>query len=146
MELRLVRESQAEKEGSTHTHGDLYIDGVWECYTLEDPVREIPGRPVSEWKIPGKTAIPYGRYRVVLSRSPRFKKVLPELLKVPGYTGVRIHAGNTAEHTEGCVLVGQRRIKAAVLDSQDAMIELMASLSAVIDYGEQVWITIEEGQ
>lgn len=116
------------------TIGELFIDGVIECWTLEDEIRQE--------KIPGKTCIPPGRYRVVLTKSPRFKKVLPELLKVPGYTGVRIHAGNRHEHTEGCILVGQSAVDDAIYGSQDAMIELMAALSSATEAGEQIHIEI----
>jgi hypothetical protein len=130
VELTLVREPTCDG----FTRGELLIDGVHECYTLEDQVRDV--------KIPGETAIPAGRYRVVLTHSPRFKKVLPELLKVPGYTGIRIHAGNDASHTEGCILVGQRQGKSAVFESRDAMIELMAALDAAVEGGEQIWIEV----
>ena len=76
------------------------------AYTLEDAVREIPGVPVSEYKIKGRTAIPVGSYDLVITYSNRFKRLMPHILNVPGFTGVRIHAGNTHEDTEGCVLVG----------------------------------------
>ena len=134
MELTLLREPTCEG----FTRGQLFIDGVPECYTIEDQVRDV--------KIPGETAIPAGRYRVVLTHSPRFKKVLPELLKVPGYTGIRIHAGNDASHTEGCILVGQRQGKAAVFESKQAMLELMAALDSAVEGGEQIYITIKNAE
>lgn len=77
--------------GPDYTIGKLYIDGHYFCDTLEDTVR-----PSGE-KIKGKTAIPAGDYKVIKSYSPRFKKILPEILNVPGFTGVRIHAGNYAD-------------------------------------------------
>lgn len=131
MEILLVREPTCEG----FTRGELFLDGEHECWTIEDEVRPV--------KIPGATAIPKGRYRVVLTKSPRFKKVLPEILEVPGYTGVRIHAGNTAADTEGCIIVGQRQGKAAVFDSQAAMLELMAALDSATEAGEQIWLTIQ---
>lgn len=88
------------------TIGVLSINDQALCYTLEDRVRELPDVPVEAWKVPGSTAIPRGSYRVLLDWSERFKRILPRLLDVPGYTGVRIHAGNTAANTEGCILVG----------------------------------------
>jgi hypothetical protein len=130
MELTLLREPTCEG----FTRGQLFIDGVPECYTIEDQVRDV--------KIPGHTAIPAGRYRVVLTQSPRFKKVLPELLEVPGFKGVRIHSGNTAEDTEGCIIVGQRQGKAGVFESRQAMLELMAALDSAVEVGEQIWITV----
>lgn len=133
MELEVVREPS--KNGTTL--GMLYADGVKECETLEDELRGT-----QEAKVYGATAIPPGRYRVVLTRSPRFQKVLPELLNVPGFTGVRIHAGNSAKDTEGCILVGEERGGLGLLRSKPALIELMALLSTVIEGGEQVWITI----
>lgn len=82
------------------TIGRLSIDGVFFCHTLEDTVRP------AGVKIPGRTAIPAGQYEVLLTHSVRFKKILPLLLKVPGFEGVRIHGGNTADDTLGCILVG----------------------------------------
>ena len=88
------------------TIGSMTVDGDWQCWTLEDPVREVPDQPVAQWKVPGKTAIPAGRYRVDITVSARFKRLLPLLAAVPGYEGVRIHAGNTSADTEGCILIG----------------------------------------
>lgn len=88
------------------TIGELYINGVRECYTLEDRVREVPNKPISEWKVPGKTAIPVGTYKIIIDRSTRFRRWMPLLLNVPGFSGVRIHCGNTDKDTEGCILLG----------------------------------------
>jgi len=90
----------------TCTIGDLLVDGEFFCHTLEDVVREVPGQPVSEWKVKGKTAIPVGTYPVEITWSSRFKCDLPLLVGVPGFTAIRIHAGNTDADTEGCILVG----------------------------------------
>lgn len=115
------------------TFGALYLDGAWQCWTLEDAVREIPGQPVSAWKVPRETAIPQGRYTVVLSHSQRFGIVLPELLAVPGFTGVRIHAGNTIADSEGCVLVGRSRSASAIGGSRVACQALLDRLAAARD-------------
>jgi hypothetical protein len=92
--------------GTTCTIGDLYIDGDWFCFILEDLVREVEGQPVESWKVKGKTAIPAGTYRVQITYSNRFKRDLPLLVGVPGFEGIRIHPGNTDADTEGCLLPG----------------------------------------
>jgi hypothetical protein len=109
------------------TIGELYVDGNFECYTLEDVVRN-PGI-----KVPGETAIPYGTYKVEITFSPRFKKHLPELLDVPNFTGVRIHCGNTAKDTEGCILVGDGESVNFISQSHDAYEELIAKLTKADD-------------
>lgn len=114
-------------KGSEYTIGRLYVDGEYFCDTLEDVVRvlpsECPNTPKGidckcSGKIKGKTAIPSGTYKVILSYSNRFKKVLPELLNVPHFLGIRIHSGNDTSDTEGCILVGQNSVKGKVLNSR----------------------------
>jgi hypothetical protein len=83
----------------THTVGKMYVDGIYECYTLEDVVRNGS-------KVIGKTAIPTGEYKVIIDRSVRFKQDMPHILDVPNFTGIRIHSGNTSAHTDGCILLG----------------------------------------
>ena len=139
MIISVVR--KPSKNGATI--GDVYVDGVRDCFSLEDEIREILGRPVTEWKIPGKTAIPSGKYRVVLTKSQRFQKVLPEVLLVEGYLGVRIHAGNKAEDTEGCILVGEEAQENTITRSKEALLELMAAISQALDAGETVWLEVE---
>ena len=95
-------------KGAEYTIGKLYIDGAYFCDTLEDTVR-------TGEKIAGKTAIPAGTYKVKMTWSPRFKRYLPEILNVPNFSGVRIHAGNSALDTEGCVLLGLNKVKARVV-------------------------------
>jgi hypothetical protein len=105
------------------TLGSLSVDGVFACYTLEDVVRQGP-------KVYGATAIPAGTYPVVITQSPRFKRPLPLLLNVPGFEGVRIHPGNTAADTEGCILVGRQHGPSAVLESRLAFNALFEKLKA----------------
>lgn len=125
----------------SRTIGRLYFpDGV-ECFTLEDPVREVVGQPVETWKIYGETAIPRGRYRVVRDWSNRFKRILPRLLAVPGFSGIRIHPGNTAEDTEGCILVGETRGADHVYRSRIAMAAVDRALIEALKV-EEVWLTI----
>lgn len=99
---------------SEYTIGKLYIDGAYFCDTLEDTVR-------AGEKVYGKTAIPAGTYKVKMTWSPRFKRYLPELLNVPNFSGVRIHSGNTATDTEGCLLLGLNKVKGRILNSKDAV-------------------------
>ena len=139
MNLRLIREPS--KDGCTL--GVLFIDGAFECFTLEDVVREVTGQPVSAWKVKGDTAIPAGRYRVVRTRSPRFGKILPLLEQVPGFEGIRIHAGNRSADTEGCVLPGRSRGVGMVLDSRIAFESLDQKLRHATG---DIWITIENPQ
>lgn len=110
------------------------------CQTLEDPVRVLG--PKGEGKVQNKTAIPAGRYRVVLSLSNRFKKVMPELVNVPYFLGIRIHPGNTVDDTDGCVLVGTRRAGSALTDSRAAYARLMTVLERADETKEKVFITI----
>lgn len=97
-------------EGATFTVGQLYEETKYGlspiCYTLEDKVRQVEGQPVSSWKVQNETAIPRGTYNVSVTLSNRFKTRLPLLNDVDGFTGVRIHSGNSSKNTEGCILVG----------------------------------------
>ena len=92
----------------TITSGQLYVDGAYFCFTLEDKVREVPNQPVETWKVWGETAIPYGLYRLTLENSPRFGPDTITLNNVPGFSKIRIHAGNTHMDTEGCIIVGYK--------------------------------------
>jgi hypothetical protein len=102
------------------TIGELLIDGVWECYTLEDKERDV--------KIKNETAIPRGTYKVIINQSNRFKRLLPLLLNVPNFEGVRIHSGNTNHNTEGCILVGRTRSKDFIGQSRKAFDSLFAKM------------------
>jgi hypothetical protein len=102
------------------TIGELSIDGVWECYTLEDVERDV--------KIKCETAIPRGTYKVIINQSNRLKRLLPLLLNVPNFEGVRIHAGNTNHDTEGCILVGRTRSKDFIGQSRKAFDTLFAKM------------------
>ena len=137
MTLRLIREPSLQ--GSTL--GVLLVDGHFECFSLEDEIREQPGQPVAQWKIPQQTAIPSGRYAVQITPSQRFGRPLPLLVDVPGFTGVRIHPGNTMADTEGCLLVGKDRQPGRVLQSRVAFETLFAKLAAA-GVGPH-WITVE---
>ena len=127
MELTLQRKWLTEQS----TIGELTIAGKFACYVLEDVVRAN--------KIHGKTAIPAGRYRITLTPSARFKRVLPLLNDVPNYAGVRIHPGNTAADTEGCLLPGMARGNDVVTQSRLAF---NAIFKQMLNAKEEIWIEI----
>jgi hypothetical protein len=121
--LTLMRSPSTEHA----TIGKLFIDGAFECFTLEDVVRQK--------KIYAETAIPPGIYVVILTESARFKRVLPLVKDVPNFTSIRVHAGNTDQDTSGCILVGQRVIGDKILDSTKALEQLMPKLEAASKRG-----------
>lgn len=139
------------------TQGSWYVDGAWECHTLEDAVREPPGwrdglKPseyaaaVAGWKIHGKTAIPAGRFRLTLEESPRFGPDTITLNNVPGFIAIRAHGGNKVTDTEGCILVGSTldwdagTISGALRDG--VLAKLKAKIKAEIETGRQVWTDV----
>ena len=126
---------------------DEYSTGTAEkyfCDTLEPTWRDYAN---GAYKIKGKSAIPEGRYAVVISYSPKFKQWLPILLGGPEFNrkwqGIRIHAGNTAKDTEGCILVGKNREVGKVLDSRKWLYELKQKIVEAKAKGEAVWITVK---
>jgi uncharacterized protein DUF5675 len=118
MELVLTRKIRS----ANSTIGEMTVDGKFECFTLEDIERDV--------KVHGKTAIPKGRYELTITMSARFKKELPLLINVPNYEGVRIHSGNKAEDTEGCILVGQTKSADFIGNSRLAFDSLFKKLKA----------------
>lgn len=129
MNLKLVRRTLTEQS----TIGTLSINGVFECFTLEDRVRPV--------KIHGATAIPPGIYEIAITFSDRFQKPLPLLLNVPNFSGIRIHPGNTAADTEGCILVGTTERKNFIGNSRVAFKALFAKLEAALKR-EKVFIEV----
>ena len=126
------------------TIGKLHIDGVFACATLEDQVREIEGVPVSDWKIKGKTAIPQGSYRVTLEYSPRFGTDTPTIHNVPGFTSIRMHAGNVSGDTEGCILLGMQATEISLVGgtSRPAVNLVKQELLQAIERGDSITIDI----
>ena len=142
MEIQVNR--IARKDG--YTIGRMSLNGVYFCDTLEDTDRGLNAAmsvdEILAKKIKGQTAIPTGKYDVVLTFSPRFKRVLPLLLSVKGYEGVRVHAGNTNKDTEGCLLVGENKEKGKVLNSRATLEKLMSVLLDCEKRKEKISITI----
>lgn len=124
--------------GSSATIGELLVNDKHLCDTLEDRVR-----PEGE-KVYGKTAIPEGTYEVKLTHSPRFKKILPEILNVPNFSGIRIHSLNKAEESEGCIGVGEWNGKDTnwISNSRKTFNKLMSLLQKAADNKEKITITI----
>lgn len=126
MKLYLLR----KYKGTDYTIGQLFVDGEYFCDTLEDVVRES--------KIKHETAIPSGTYKVELTFSAKFKKILPILINVPNFEGIRIHAGNSKSDTSGCILVGENKVKGKVINSLKTMEVLMWKLSGEKDITIQI--------
>lgn len=153
MELLLKRTVKAQD----YTIGDLYIDNVFFCNTLEDTDRGLSQtQSLSEIlskKVYGKTAIPYGAYRIDMDTvSPEFKDrswakpyggKLPRLMDVKGYEGVLIHTGNKPEDTLGCILVGINKVKGSVANSTEYFHKLMTVLLNARKSGESINLKIE---
>ncbi len=153
MELKLTRIAKK----TDYTIGRLYIDDVYCCDTIEDKdrgLRQWEGEAACrKKKIKGVTAIPTGRYRVTLGvYSQRFGKqekynftggFLPRLVDVPAFEGIVIHIGNTAKDTEGCILVGQNKVRGMVIKSKKTFTALYAKIKEAKVSGQDVWITIE---
>lgn len=135
MEITLKR--IARRPG--YTIGRMSIDGRYFCDTLEPQWRNYE---LGAKKVPGKSAVPEGRYRVLVTWSPRFSRWLPLLVGVPRFEGVRIHSGNTQADTQGCILVGRNTEVGRVCQSRMWMNTLMAWIRHAERQDEQLWITI----
>ena len=135
MKLRVER----RVKGDAYTIGTLYVNGERFCDTLEDRVRDLAG---GERKVPGETAIPEGRYKVIVNRSPKFGRDLPRLLDVPQFEGVLIHRGNTDKDSSGCILVGENKVKGKVINSTPYEERLVALCKAALAEGETIELEI----
>ncbi len=132
MKLKLKRQVKTSKS----TIGSLEVDGVFHCYTLEDVVRMA--------KIPGESAIPCGKYNVLIDFSSKFKKQMLHVLDVPGFDGIRIHSGNWAKDTDGCILVGFIKEKDYIGRSRDALESVFNLVQNALNNGEKVELEVVE--
>ena len=136
-------------KGKDYTIGRLFINGEYFCDTLEDPVRQLDS---IKDKIYSETAIPAGKYKVSMSIvSPKYSirksynwcgGRLPRLLDVPFFEGILIHSGNTPDHTAGCILVGENKVKGQVINSMNTLKNLWVKLNVADEIGEEIWIDI----
>lgn len=150
MRIKVIREILTP----TETLGSLYINDKFFCYTLEDVDRHFINNQSEEFikahKVKANTAIPSGEYRMVLSMSNRFKRIMPEVLNVPAFQGIRFHGGNTHKDSEGCVLVAKQRnvnkpsswqgIKNWIFGSQEK--QLVAEMQKALSKGEKIELSI----
>lgn len=137
MRLTLIRIANRP----TYCIGKLYIDGEYLCDTIEDTDRGLDDsmdlEEIKKKKVKGETAIPTGIYPVYLTYSPKYKKQMPLIDNVKGYSGIRIHSGNTSKDTEGCLIVGKNTKVGMVTDSRNTynalMKELLSANKIIID-------------
>ena len=121
-----------------YTVGRLFVDGKFFCNTLEDTVRDLS----NEKKVYGKTAIPYGEYKVVYNWSPKFGRNLPRLLNVPAFEAILIHPGNTADDSAGCILVGKNTEVGRLTESRYTSDKLNVLIEDAQRRGESITIEI----
>ncbi|MCE6992114.1 DUF5675 family protein [Dyadobacter sp. CY323] len=146
MEIQVIRKWR----GKNSTLSTIVLDGKQVGYCLEDVDRgltqEMPLPDIQKIKIHGRTAIPEGRYQVLVTHSMRFKKLLPILLTVPGFSGIRIHSGNGHKDTEGCLLPGLKYQHISdeyqVTNSRDLFNSLFTQIQAALRAKSEVWINI----
>ena len=141
MELLLSR----LKFYDTHTTGQLYVNGEFFCFTLEDIIREVDNKSISEWKIKNETAIPQGRYKVTLEMSGRFGPDTLTVNQVPGFQYIRMHSGNTDKDTEGCIILGYKLTPLGIIQfgtTRPAVFDLKGKVRQALRT-EEVWITIK---
>jgi len=143
MEIRVKRTDFTDES----TIGELYINDKLSMYTLEDLDRglkdEMPIEGIKALKVHSLTAIPTGRYQLVMSFSNRFQKYLPEILNVKGFAGIRMHTGNKAADSEGCILVGKTKTKNFISGSKVAFEGLLREIQRV-EKKEKIYITVEK--
>lgn len=130
MDLLQIRKPSTPK----YTISNLFVNGIWQCFILEDPVRDI--------KIPKITAIPFGRYRVVFEWSGKFNRALPTVLDVPDFKYIRFHSGTNEDDTEGCLITGKKFWAGKVWFSRKALDEFIAVLSPAAARQEEIILNI----
>lgn len=139
--FKLIRGVVVQRNGHEgFTPGRMHFEGHAFCHTCEDEDRRLEDDGA---KVFGKTAIPRGKYRMITSESPRFGRILPEVLNVPGFTGIRIHGGNTAEDSHGCILVGQIKTATGVAKCAPTVQQIINSIDDAAELGIETWLEVE---
>lgn len=143
--MKLLVKRELKKD--TYTIGKMYVDGKYFCDTLEDKDRGLKQSDtvssVQKIKVQHQTAIPVGIYEVIVNKSPRFGRMLPRILNIPGFDGVLIHRGNTDKDTSGCILVGEYKGGDRVINSTPYETKLVALLTEVQNKKEPIEIEIQ---
>jgi hypothetical protein len=135
---------QRKIHNKTSTEGNLLVDANWFCHTIEDVVRAKPNEWKPSLKVYGKTAIPYGRYQVLVTYSNRFKRDLTAVLNVPDFEGIRIHNGVNETSSAGCIIVSYKAAKGKLINERNAMNDLCNKVQAATKAGKKVWLTITD--
>ena len=142
MELKLIRKYRK----TDYTIGILYINNKYFCEILEDTDRGLYDsmsiEEIKKIKIKDQTCIPYGKYQILMTYSPKYKKIMPLVNNVKGFEGIRIHAGNTNQDTSGCLLPGFNKVKGQVINSRNTFNKLYSLIQKAIDNKEKVTIEI----
>lgn len=131
----------------TYTIGKMYLNNKYFCDTLEDKDRnltqDMPLSEIKKIKVKHETAIPTGTYKVIVNYSPKFKRMLPRILNVPGFDGILIHRGNSDKDTSGCILIGNNNIVGKVTNSTKYELTLIPILTEAYNNKETITLTIE---
>lgn len=142
MEIKLVRKYFKEE----YTIGNVFVDGKWFSNSLEDKDRGLTDdmslSQIKKIKVYSETAIPYGRYEVKSYFWPKYRKVYPCLQNVKGFTGILMHAGRTADHSSGCLLLGENKIKGGLINGEKYVRKLTEMIQECEKRDEKVYITI----
>lgn len=143
--MEIVLKRIAKKD--SYTIGKLYIDGKYVCDTCEDKDRGLTDsmtvEEIKSKKVYGQTAIPTGTYTVSYTMSNRFKKMMPLINDVKGFEGIRIHSGNTAADSLGCIILGENKAVGKVLNSRATCAKVYPMIAAASKKGEKITITIQ---
>lgn len=136
--MKIVLQRKYLKQG--YTIGYWIVDGKLMCNTLEDEVRDLNKNGKfdnGEKKIYGESAIPYGKYKIKMTYSPKYKRMMPQVMDVPHFTGIRIHAANKPTELEGCIALGENKVKGGLINSRlhvNVFIDMLVKAGGEADF------------